>query len=463
MARSNLFKVKKSSISRYLIIIFLIIFVCAGGFIMLSPQFEQNKPNIICKNEIFWNLSTKLDIELNDDTGIKYYKITYNDGGKEIILNSEILTGYDKKLIVSVTAPKLDMFYKGQDVSLDIEVVDNSKWNYLSGNISHKKVKLHIDIKKPVVNIINNSRYIRRGGSAAVIVKVEDKNLKDSFISFNDKVRFELRPFYKDNYFIALLAWDVNIEKFKRVNVIALDKAGNKTITKIPLYIQPLKVKKDIIKISPNFIQSVSSNVLEQSGEVIPVELPKRFIEQNRILRKKNVQFLRDFSMKHMDKSRIDEFNIKPFKRLRGSRTATGFAEKRSYFYKGKKIDEAWHLGMDWASTKRDTIKTSNDGKVLFNKYLGIYGNTIIIDHKLGLASLYAHMSSTNIKVGDMVKAKDKIARTGSTGAVMGDHLHFGILIQGIEVNPLEWMDKSWMKHNIINIINNAKQTIDNN
>ncbi|MCK5110014.1 MAG: M23 family metallopeptidase [Arcobacteraceae bacterium] len=452
---------KKNSFMKYIVGLIFILLFGAVGFVMVSPQFEQTEPNIVIEDEIYWNLKSKLEIQLSDASGIKYYKIVYNDGQKSIDLNNEVLTGKETDITLEIEPPKFDMFYKGNDVSLDIEVVDNSKWNYLNGNMATKKVRINLDIKKPTAQIIENSRYIRRGGSGIVIVKVEDENLQDAYISFNDKTKFDLVPFYKDSYFVSLIAWDVNIDKFKRINLIAIDKAGNKTITKIPFYIQALKVKKDIIKINSNFIESVSTTVLEQSGELIPIELPKRFIEQNKILREKNVNTLRTLAVKHMDRSKIDNFDIKRFKRLRGSKTAAGFAERRSYFYEGEKIDEAWHLGMDWASVRSAPIKLSNDGKVIFNEYLGIYGNTIVIDHQMGLFSLYAHTSSSHVEMGQMVKSKQKIANTGSTGAVMGDHLHFGILVQGIEVNPLEWMDKNWIKNNITKTITNAKKAID--
>ena len=154
------------------------------------------------------------------------------------------------------------------------------------------------------------------------------------------------------------------------------------------------------------------------------------------------------------------KYNIKPFKRLRGSKTFAGFAEKRQYFYNNEKIDEAWHLGMDWASIKHAGIQTSNEGEVIFSDYLGIYGNTLIIDHELGVQSLYAHTSNFSVQKGDTVSVNQKIANTGNTGAVFGDHLHFGILIQGIEVNPIEWMDRSWIKTRITDILDDAKLDI---
>ncbi len=161
-----------------------------------------------------------------------------------------------------------------------------------------------------------------------------------------------------------------------------------------------------------------------------------------------------------MSRETLFDFDIKVFKRLRGSKTFAGFAERREYFYEDEKIDEAWHLGMDWASIKQADIKSSNSGEVIFSDYLGIYGNTIIIDHKLGVQSLYAHASNSHVKKGDTIKQGQKIAQTGSTGAVFGDHLHFGMLVQGIEVNPLEWMDRAWIKSRVTNILAEAKQEI---
>jgi murein DD-endopeptidase MepM/ murein hydrolase activator NlpD len=461
MARNSIFEKRQNNFTKYIIILVIIIFFCIGSFIFISPQFEQNKPQIICDNEIFWNLKTKLKIKIIDDTGVKYYKITYNDNDKKIKLNNKIIKDNKKEVIVEVTAPRLDIFHKNKNITLKIEAVDNSKWNYFNGNIATKTIKLHIDTKKPIANVIDNTRYIRRGGSAVVVVKVKDDNLKNAYISFNDKINFKLIPFYKKDYFVSLIAWDIDIEEFKKVNLIACDKANNKTIVKIPFYIQPLKVKKDTINITPHFIQSVSSNVLEQSEETIPENLKDRFIKQNKYLREKNIKFLRDFVSTHNDMTQINDFNIQPFKRLKGSRTVSKYAERRTYLYNNEKIDEAWHLGIDWASIKKAPIRASNNGKVIYNDYLGIYGNTIIIDHKMGLSSLYAHISSSNVQVGDIIKARKKIAKTGSTGAVMGDHLHFGILIQGIEVNPLEWMDKHWIKTNITKILENSKKEID--
>jgi len=438
----------------------LLIGVSAGGYIYFSPAFEQNKPIIISDNSIYWNLKSKIKITLQDESGIKYYKITFKDGQKDIVLNQEVLKDIKKDLTIEITPPKLDMFYKGVDTTLEIEVVDNSKWNLLEGNKIVKSIDVKVDTQKPLANVLSNSRYIQRGGSAVVVTKIKDANLKEAYISFNDKKRFKLMPFIQNDYYIALIAWPVDIEEFSRVNLIAIDKANNKTITKVPFYIQKKNIRVDNIKLSEKFIKNISASVLEQSLENIPEDTKDIFLHSNRDLRAKNIQTIEKTIEKTMEDKVIDSFNIKAFQRLRGSKTVAGFAERRHYYLGNEKINEAWHLGIDWASVKKAPIRVSNEGKVVFNSYLGLYGNSIIIDHGMGLASLYAHTSTQNVELGQFVRKNQKIANTGATGAVFGDHLHFGILVQGVEVNPIEWMDAHWIKVRITDVLNDAKNQI---
>ena len=452
----------KSNFGKILFFIFLVAGFAAGGFVYLSPMFEKNPPNIKFNDNIYWNLKSKLNLTINDDSGIKFYKVIFKDGNKEIVLDTQVLIESKKIVDLELKAPELDMFFKSTDVQIIVEAIDSSKWNFLEGNKVVKTFNLKIDRKKPESSVIANSFAIRRGGSALVIVKVEDENLKDSYISFNNEQRFDLIPFYKDNYYASLIAWPITMEDFNIVNLIAIDKADNKTITKVPLYIRKLKEKKSKIRISDSFIQNVSTKVLDQSGKEIPNDLVETFIKQNKLLRSQNVAKIEEVSKKYMNKELVNEFDIAPFKRLTNAATAGQFGQKRSYYHDNIKIDEAWHLGVDWASIKKADIFTTNKARVIFNDYLGIYGNTIILDHGFGLQTLYAHTSASNVAVGEKVEVNQKIANTGVSGAVLGDHLHFGVLIQGIEVDPLEWMDKNWIKTRITDILDEAKKVIDN-
>ena len=455
------FSEKKKSPAGLIIIILTILIGGAVGYLYLSPAFEQNKPVIKAPLSVYWNLKSKLTINIEDESGIKYYKVTFKDGQRDIILNKAVLNTIEKNITIDINPPKLDMFYKGKNCTIEIEAVDNSKWNLLEGNKIVKSINVKIDTKKPIANVVANSRYIQRGGSAVVVVKVVDDNLKDAYISFNGEYNFKLTPYYANNYYASLIAWPIDLKEFHNVMLIAIDKAGNKTYAKVPLYIQSKRFKVDKINLDKKFVDTISRSVLEQSGETVPSTVKDIFIYSNSVLRKTNVDAIKKVAIDAMENDMLPTWKVKAFKRLRGSKTVASYAQRRHYYLDGEKINEAWHLGMDWASVRQAPVKVTNKGKVIFNDYLGLYGNTIIIDHTLGLATLYAHTSSQDVSAGQMVINNQKIANTGATGAVFGDHLHFGVLVQGIEVNPIEWMDRNWIKVRIDNILKLAQKDID--
>lgn len=444
-----------------LIYMLVILFVAIGAFMFFSPIFEKNRPTMSIQKELFWNIKTPLEVELSDDNAISSYEITFIDGDNETVLDTQVVKKEKGNLKLRVSPPKVAKDYNPSEAIVRFEVYDNSKWNFFLGNKLEKEFVLKVDKISPVANVLSNSYLIKRGGSAVVVVEVKDDNLKDFYISFNNEERFELLPFKKENFYIAIVAWPIDIKEFKRFNLVAVDKAGNKTTTKVPFYIKSLKPKIDNIKISDDFIENVSAKVLEKSGYTLPDSKEEIFIEENKNLRAKNVNTIKVKTRENLSKTLHGNFNIKAFKQLRASLTFAKYGEKRYYYYKGKKIDEEWHLGMDWASIPKAKIYTTNPGKVIFNEYLGIYGNTIIIDHGFGISSLYAHTNRTNVELGEKVKAGAYIGNTGSTGAVFGDHLHFGVLIQGVEANPSEWLSRYWVRENITKIIKRALKVID--
>jgi murein DD-endopeptidase MepM/ murein hydrolase activator NlpD len=121
------------------------------------------------------------------------------------------------------------------------------------------------------------------------------------------------------------------------------------------------------------------------------------------------------------------------------------FADHRTYVYGRREIDQQVHLGADLASTRGAAITASNTGRVVFAGFLGIYGNCVVIDHGMGVQSLYAHLSSATVEAGDRVNRGETIGRSGSTGLAGGDHLHFAVLVAGRPVNPAEWWDPRWI------------------
>ena len=145
-----------------------------------------------------------------------------------------------------------------------------------------------------------------------------------------------------------------------------------------------------------------------------------------------------------------------PFRQLANSQVESGFADHRTYFHGGEEIDQQVHLGFDLASTANAPIRAGNAGRVTFAEYLGIFGNCVVIDHGMGLQSLYAHLSSIDVAAGDDVARDDVIGLTGQTGLAGGDHLHFTMLVQGQPVTPVEWWDEHWIEDRILRKLREA-------
>ncbi len=125
------------------------------------------------------------------------------------------------------------------------------------------------------------------------------------------------------------------------------------------------------------------------------------------------------------------------------------FGDRRTYMYQNKAVDQQTHLGEDLASLMNSPVYAGNNGVVVYAEPLGIYGNTVILDHGMGVFSSYSHMSQIDVKVGDKLEKGAVLGRTGTTGLAAGDHLHFAINLQGEFVDPLEWWDPHWLKDQV--------------
>lgn len=249
-----------------------------------------------------------------------------------------------------------------------------------------------------------------------------------------------------DTGMFALIALPYNAKSDTPIHLTASDAVGNTAILNVDLRVKKKAWRTRRIHISDRFIQKAVLPIIAQTPEISeqPTNL-ENFVMVNNKLRQLNNQTIREFS-----KTSKPEFLWKKaFRQLPGSKVEASFADHRKYVYKKKVVDTQDHLGFDLAITKHYPIQTSNDGIVVFANYLGIYGNTIVIDHGYGLQSLYAHLSSFAVKTGDSVKIGQVIARSGTTGLAAGDHLHFSLVLHGEQVNPTEWWDANWIQTRI--------------
>ena len=451
---------KKKSSSGIIILIILLCVVGALGYLYNSTMFERNAPKVMLNKEINWNLKKPIKVKITDDSGVKFLRATLSDGKNSILLIKKLLSPSKKEVSIDIKFPRTGFVTNKKYFELTIEVTDSSKWNFFSGNQIIKKSIIHVDTRRPELYIINNSYKIIRGGVATVVFKAYDENLKDLFIKTNFGKVFRPTPFYKKGYYISLLAWPSDKKSFK-ATIVATDKAGNTAKNRIKFYLKAKRYRVSKIKLKDSFLNGKITELAEEnSNNAENMSKIEKFKFVNEILRAKNEQIIENITSK-APSSMIKNFKMNPFYPLKNAAAVTSFGDHRFFKYQGNLVSESYHLGLDLASISEANIISSNGGIVVFAKYNGIYGNNIIISHGLGVYSLYGHCSSMLVDDGEKIKAEQVIAKSGMTGLALGDHLHFGILVQGVEVRPEEWMDTNWMKDNIFDIIKSAKKIID--
>lgn len=97
-----------------------------------------------------------------------------------------------------------------------------------------------------------------------------------------------------------------------------------------------------------------------------------------------------------------------------------------------------WHNAIDMAAGGGTPIYATNSGTIIFAEFLQYTGNTVIIDHGMGVLSWHYHMDTIKVSEGDFVEKGDKIGTVGTTGLSTGNHLHFGITVGGIFTDPMK-------------------------
>ena len=299
-----------------------------------------------------------------------------------------------------------------------------------------------IDLTPPKLEVLGATRYISPGGAALVAFRVDDAVRTDVTVGSRAFASHPYGPADKRAR-VALIALPPDFSSNTPMAITALDEAGNVASRGVPSELKPRAFPRDTIKLSDAFLQAKVPELLPQRPPTQP--LLDGFLIINRDQRKQA----------ETEKLKIGERTAEqplwqgPFVQPRNTKVFSNFAEKRTYVYDGREVDTQIHYGYDLASTKQSPVPAANAGVVAFAGPLTIYGNTVIVDHGLGLQTLYAHLSSVDVKPGDKVAKGQPLGRTGATGLAIGDHLHFEVLVSGVSVTPLEWWDGKWIRDRV--------------
>lgn len=357
------------------------------------------------------------------------------------IVNQELPQGM-QELLYDFTLPAN---IKSGPLTLTVIVTDTS-WHRLGrGNRVQIVRDLDIDTKPPIITVLSGQHNVNQGGTGFLVFST-NKELAKTGVRLGEHF-FPAYPFQAGKY-LCFFALPYNVDpKAQTPLLFSQDLAGNEVTTSFYFNALPKKFKHDSINISDTFLQSKMGQFTDLFPETDkPIDL---FVKVNSELRQKNLATLLELGRDTVPQMLWEN----TFVRLPNSAPMAGFADNRTYLYNGQAVDNQTHLGVDLASLATAPIPAGNTGRVVLADFLGIYGNMVLLDHGFGLQSLYSHMSELHVQKGDMVQRGQIIGKTGATGMAGGDHLHFGVLISGLEVQPIEWWDINWITNNILSKI----------
>lgn len=392
------------------------------------------------------NKNTPLVVTINDEaSSIAYLGVTILQNGKQ--LEVAHFTYPENIRRASETLDLSGLPLTDGPIAINVSCKDTAVYNFGKGNMSETTFSLLLDNRPPIIAVLSSAHNLNFGGCGLVVYSVAEP-VTHSGVQIGE----HFFPGYQQasGDYLCLFAFPYDSDKNAIPRIIAHDEAGNTGVGGFYYHLNQRQFKVDQINISDSFLNSKMPQFQAQFPNAhTPLEI---FLSVNSVLRPQNRAWLSDVASKTDAMFTWNE----SFLRQPNSATRANFGDVRNYVYAGKKIDQQTHLGVDLASTARAEVPASNSGRVVYADFMGIYGQCIIVDHGLGLQTLYAHLSSMAVNVGDQVDRGQIIGRTGATGLAGGDHLHFGIIVAGVPVNPVEWWDRNWVSNNIT-----SKLTID--
>lgn len=417
--------IRRLAILALVFIMFYTLFLYTGGRPQLSE--ESLKSLSLIPLQKTFNLET--------DRPVEELRIYAEQDGQKRELYSLRLSEPSKKLSFTLDAGKAGL--KDGSARVLVEVS--------SGFLQKKSYKIDalVDTTPPRFRVVSYTPSPTLGGSGAVKIKVEEEGSARMSLG---GIWYSLHPL-GDGYYFGLFPIRIDLPEGKTLSVMVTDSAGNTALQTISLRIRETKFREDRIDIDEGFINRAIYPLLGEEGRGLePLDAFRRV---NEVWRSRDVGRLAELGKKSEPKVLWEG----AFVQLPRSKVFATYGDIRHYYYQGQKVSESRHMGFDFASVERAPIPASNSGVVIFAGDLGIYGKTVVIDHGMGLMSLYGHLSEITLKEGHYVKKGEFIGRTGTSGLALGDHLHFGVLVHGYEVNPIEWLDPGWIRNNILSVL----------
>ncbi len=445
-------KTGRKSITILFAVIILAVVAVFAWFVM--GVFEGETPGIEVKPlPAFLSGKQSLTVQAVDrKRGLRSLRITIDQSGRETVVldrsfpyqglfNKE---GARRHVETVELDPGALGLAQGR-AELQVVVFDHSRRGGGDGNRALLNHTMTVDTLPPSARALTRLHYVNQGGAGMVLYQTSSDTTKSGVLV--GPLFFPGYPAREDDesgVHACYFAVPHDADPDTRIFLWAEDRAGNEIRTSFHHRIRRKSFREDRMNITDAFLERILPVFPQVSPG--PNDGPvEQYLKINNELRRENHRTLEGLQ----DASSPRRLWEGPWVRLPNAATMARYADHRIYVYNGESIDEKDHMGVDLASLANSPVPAANHGRVVFAEDLGIYGQTVVLDHGQRVMSLYGHLSSIQVPQGQEVRKGDIIGTTGATGLAGGDHLHFSIMVNGVPVNPIEWWDPHWIRDHV--------------
>ena len=324
---------------------------------------------------------------------------------------------------------------------LEVRATDASLAGFGAGNTRTELIEMRYDPNPPRISVKSRPANVWRGGAGAVRFTIDEEVSRAGVDIAGYFVPAALQA---DGTWVCIYPFPFNMSAPDFKNAIALtatDLAGNVTRTRFTVLAYERKFRDDKLTLTDSFLDEAMAKLHHLAPQTTtPLQF---YLTINSVVRGQNVERIRELGLSSA-KGKLWDGN---FVTMPKAARRSGYGDHRTLYYNGQPVAEATHLALDLASTRAAEVPAANNGVVLYAGELGIYGNLVVVDHGLGVMTLYSHLSRMAVHEGQVVKKGETLGNSGTTGLAFGDHLHFGVVVGGFEVTPVEWIDSKWLEN----------------
>ena len=430
--------------AKLLTFLLVIVVIAAAGAVALFAM-SSHSSLAFAPQPAMIGMFTTISVRVENPHGVRAVTTRIEQDGNNVVVDKEIKPATRFTFWRTHSGPEIIHFIVGKDRAAHLKegkarVIVEVQSNDLRAVTDRIAADVDVILRPPSVTTDGFQHYINQGGSEFALLTPtgswQDAGVRvgpATFRSFPEPGQTGQR--------VSLFAYSWDTPPDTVPVVFARNGAGTEATARFWFKVFPKKFRARDLPIDDAFLEKVD-NQIDPAGSG---DLVTRFLKINGETRRANNKTLSDLRLK----TEGHFLWTQSFLQLAGSQVESAFADLRTYVYKGKKIDQQVHLGFDLATTQHGPVLAANDGKVIWAAPLGIYGNCIVLDHGLGLQSIYGHLSEITVKEGETVSRGQQMGKSGSTGLAGGDHLHFSMQVDGVQVNPVEWWDDHWINDHI--------------